>query len=398
MALYISPLKALINDEFARLGPFFEHLGFPSYPWHGDIAASIKKQFRKEPRGILLITPESLEGLFVIQGFYIHSIFRNLRFVVVDELHSFISAERGKQLQSLLHRLEFAIRRRVPRIGLSATLGDMALAADFLRPGSGDDVLQIISSVTGQEIKLIIRGYEARTPKLSVSNSDAAMDGADQNDPAEVDNATLAIGEDIFKSLRGSSNLAFANSRSNVEKYADLLRRRCESERLPNEFWPHHGSLSKDLRESVEAALKDKARPATAICTSTLELGIDIGSVKSVAQIGAPYSVASLRQRMGRSGRRGEPAILRLYIEEDEITDRRLTCRRASAETGTSGGYRATLVGAVVRAAHSWRASSIDANASDSFRDRAARGSYSFASLAGAMSRWAFPRRGARNV
>jgi ATP-dependent Lhr-like helicase len=322
LALYVSPLKALINDEFARLGPFFEHLGFPSYPWHGDIAASIKKHFRKEPRGVLLITPESLEGFFVIQGFYIHSIFRNLRFVVVDELHSFISAERGKQLQSLLHRLEFAIRRRVPRIGLSATLGDMALAADFLRPGSGGDVLQIVSSITGQEIKLIIRGYEAGTPKLSVGKSGAPMDGADENDPAGGDNATLAIGEDIFKSLRGSSNLAFANSRSNVEKYADLLRRRCESERLPNEFWPHHGSLSKDLRESVEAALKDKARPATAICTSTLELGIDIGSVKSVAQIGAPYSVASLRQRLGRSGRRGEPAILRLYIEENEITDR----------------------------------------------------------------------------
>src|SRR3972149_7559771 len=101
LTLYISPLKALINDQFERLGPFFEHLGLPAYPWHGDVAASKKKQFSKDPRGLLLITPESLEGLFVAKGFYIHSTFRRLRFAVVDELHSFISTERGRQVQSL---------------------------------------------------------------------------------------------------------------------------------------------------------------------------------------------------------------------------------------------------------------------------------------------------------
>ena len=92
-----------------------------------------------------------------------------------------------------------------------------------------------------------------------------------------------------------------------------------KAERLPNEFWAHHGNLSKEIREDAEAALKDSARPATAICTSTLELGIDIGMVKSIAQIGTPNSVASLWQRLGRSGRRGEPAVLRTYIRESEI-------------------------------------------------------------------------------
>ena len=131
----------------------------------------------------------------------------------------------------------------------------------------------------------------------------------------------LAIGQELFKTLRGSNNLIFPNSRGKVEMYSDILRRQCEKLGVPNEFWPHHGNLSKDIREETEAALKGKERPASAVCTTTLELGIDIGAVKSVAQIGPAPSVASLRQRLGRSGRRkGEPAILRGYCLEAEIT------------------------------------------------------------------------------
>jgi ATP-dependent Lhr-like helicase len=115
----------------------------------------------------------------------------------------------------------------------------------------------------------------------------------------------------------------FANSRNKVEFYADLLRRMCEEQLLPNEFWPHHGSLSKELREAAENAIKDKTRPVNIICTSTLEMGIDIGSVISIAQVGVPPTVASLRQRLGRSGRKeGDPAILRIYIQENALTDR----------------------------------------------------------------------------
>jgi ATP-dependent Lhr-like helicase len=129
------------------------------------------------------------------------------------------------------------------------------------------------------------------------------------------------VARSLFEVLRGSSNLVFPNSRSDVEFYSDSLRRFCEEQGFPNEFWPHHGNLSKEIREETEAALKQTERPATAVCTSTLELGIDIGPVKSVVQIGPPPSVASLRQRLGRSGRRkGEPMILRAYCIEDEIT------------------------------------------------------------------------------
>ena len=121
----------------------------------------------------------------------------------------------------------------------------------------------------------------------------------------------VEISDALWKTLRGKNHLVFANARRTVETYADLLGRKSDSENVPNEFFPHHGSLSKELREVCEERLKKGTLPTTVICTSTLELGIDIGAVVSVAQIGPPPSVASLRQRLGRSGRRGEPSILR---------------------------------------------------------------------------------------
>ncbi len=315
IVIYLSPLKALINDQFSRMEQLCEELDIPVYPWHGDISASRKSKFLKHPSGILLITPESLESLFVNHGHAIPTIFNALLYAVVDELHSFIGSERGRQLQSLLHRLEFAIKRKVPRIGLSATIGDMVLAADFLRPGYADNVNMILSNASGQELKLLLKGYLQQQPALAPSQND------DQEEPPE-DGSDLAIGESLFKTLRGSSNLIFANSRNRVEYFADLLRKMCEDQHIPNEFWPHHGSLSKELREDAEMAIKDKSRPVSIACTSTLEMGIDIGAIANIAQLGVPPSVASMRQRLGRSGRRGDPAILRIYLQEEELTDK----------------------------------------------------------------------------
>ncbi|WP_297770590.1 helicase-related protein [uncultured Roseovarius sp.] len=137
----------------------------------------------------------------------------------------------------------------------------------------------------------------------------------------ETASAPRQIASHLFKHLRGSDNLVFAGSRQSVEIYADQLRNLCEDERLPQEFYPHHASLSRDHRDFVERRLKDGSKPTTAICTSTLELGIDIGDVACVAQIGAPFSVASLWQRLGRSGRRaGQPAVLRQYAVETRLT------------------------------------------------------------------------------
>lgn len=307
--VYISPLKALINDQWGRLEQLCELLEISVTPWHGDISGSKKKKFLKTPNGCLLITPESLEAMLISNGHALSSLFSGLAYIVIDELHAFIGTERGKQLQTQLHRIDSVLKRKVPRIALSATLGDMGKAAEYLRPSDCDDIKLIISRDNNQELKVIVKGY-----------SDAPSKAANQ--PQEsVSQSNISISDHLFETLRGSNNLVFPNSRAKVELYTDLLRRHCEKLGLPNEFWPHHGSLAKDIRQESEASLKLGERPSTAICTTTLELGIDIGSVKSVAQIGPAPSVASLRQRLGRSGRRkGEPAILRCYVIEDEIT------------------------------------------------------------------------------
>lgn len=312
LIVYISPLKALINDQFGRLDRLCEQLEVPVWPWHGDISASTKTRFLSKRQGVLLITPESLEALLCNRGTSIGATFERLTFFVVDELHAFIGAERGKQLQSLMHRIESVIGRTVPRIGLSATLGDMSLAADFLRPGKGPAVAMVESKSSGNELKILVRGFEEPLVVRRSRNQE------DEEPPEPITPAQIAA--HLFKGLRGSNNLVFPNSRREVERYTHLLNKLCEDQQVPSEFWPHHGSLSKEIRAETEAALKQRERPASAICTNTLELGIDIGAVKSVTQIGPPPSVASLRQRLGRSGRRkGEPAILRGFCVEDAI-------------------------------------------------------------------------------
>ena len=198
--VYLSPLKALINDQFSRMEQLCERLDIPVHPWHGDISGSKKAKFLKKPVGILLITPESVEPLFVNHGSAIPRLFGNLRYIVVDELHCFIGSERGQQLQSLLHRIEFAIKRKVPRIGLSATIGDMHLASRFLRPGGETETEMIISTASGQELQLLLRGYlQTAPPSTSVEEIDEEM--------IPPDGSLFEIGADLFKTLRGSSNL-----------------------------------------------------------------------------------------------------------------------------------------------------------------------------------------------
>lgn len=301
--LYVAPLKALITDQARRLEDICRDTDLPITPWHGDVSSSVKAKATKRPRGVLLITPESLEALFIRRGLEVPRLFGATRAVILDELHSVLDSERGIQMRSLLTRLEIALKRPIRRVGLSATLGDMELAKAYLRPDSPSEVEQVIAEGGSAELQLQLRGYVAG--------------GKDDEGPS----ATDAIAQHLFEHLRGSDNLVFGGARQAVEIYSDRLRALCEKEHLPQEFYPHHASLSREHRDFVERRLKDGTAPTTAICTSTLELGIDIGDVTCVGQIGAPFSVASLRQRLGRSGRRpGKPAILRQYAVEAKLT------------------------------------------------------------------------------
>ena len=257
---------------------------------------------------------ESIEALFLRRAAAARVLFGRLQFIIVDEVHAFLAGIRGRHLASLLCRIDALGTAPARRIGLSATIGDLPMAAEWLRPGAGDTVRVLEPDTGGPEVRIQVRGYIQPTTSRIVGEK-----GAPDRLKAPGD-GLAAIADHMFSTLRGSNNLAFGGSRSRVEHLADTLRRRCDQEGVPNEFFPHHGNLSGELREDLEARLKKGDLPTTAVCTSTLELGIDIGSVVSVAQVGAPRSLSALRQRLGRSGRRvGVPAILRIYLLEHQL-------------------------------------------------------------------------------
>jgi len=314
--LYVGPLKALINDQFRRLDLLCERLEIPVVRWHGDAPQSAKSKMMRNPSGIALITPESIEAMFVRRPADAKRLLSKLDFIVVDELHAFMLGPRGLHLASLLKRIDSWSQKPARRIGLSATIGDLGQAAAWLRPSDPSQVAIMEDVGEGLDLKLQIRGYLEHVRATKRKGEESAED-------AENAFALGVIADHLFRTLRGSNNLVFGGSRKIVETTSDALRRRSEAAEVPNEFFPHHGNLSKDLREELETRLKNSSLPTTAVCTTTLELGIDIGSVISAAQIGAPRSIASLRQRLGRTGRRqGVPSVLRVYIREQELQKR----------------------------------------------------------------------------
>ena len=294
--LYLSPLRALIDDQYERITEIADLVDVAVTRWHGDVARSDKARAQRSPAGILMTT---LEAFFVLRASSMRRLFGALKFIIVDELHAFVPSERGRQLQSQLSRLDHLTRSTPRRIALSATIGDIQRACDFLRPPTNESAIQI-SSHDSSELLIKLHAFVG-------------------NDSEKT--SPLARAEDIpdllFQKLRGSNNLAFVNTRQGVEALSDQLRRMSEKQSVPNEFHPHHGSLAKGLRRFAEAELKKEGRPATVICTSTLELGIDVGQIESIAQVGSAPSVSSIAQRLGRSGRRGNPSVLRYFVTSD---------------------------------------------------------------------------------
>lgn len=313
-ALYISPLKALINDQFRRLEDLCAHSEIPVHRWHGDVNNGDKKRLRQSPGGVLLITPESLESQFVNHDRHLSRIYAHLRFVIIDELHAFLDNVRGIHLRSLLARLEIAVGVTPRMVGLSATIGDFFPARIFLCHEAPETVRVLEDVSQSKELRIGLKAFlDAPEPVEGDGTSTAPRADA----PAGLE----AIAADVAQRFRGDSNLIFCNSRRQTELLADklcqLAARECWAR---NPFLLHHGSLSRDLREDAEKELKS-GQPVTAICTSTLEMGIDIGSVRTVGQVGPTWSVASLVQRLGRSGRRdGDPQTLRLYTLDEPVT------------------------------------------------------------------------------
>lgn len=312
--IYISPLKALINDQYRRLESLSELTDIQITSWHGDSSASAKQKLRKKPTGIVLITPESLEAMLINHPSWARKAFKNLKYVVIDEFHAFLGTERGHQLISLLTRLDYVSQREkspAARVALSATLGNIESTPKLLRPSETLASIIIKEPDRPPSARIFLKGI--------VNPSSENKEGVKAyNRPS----SERQIADDLYKFCRGRNNLVFANSRGLTESLSATLSDECASNIVPNEFYPHHGSLSKDHRENLEQRLQKSQHPTTAICTMTLELGIDIGKVDAVVQVTSPHTVSSLRQRLGRSGRRDGYPLLRMLIVEQELDEK----------------------------------------------------------------------------
>lgn len=292
--VYISPLIALINDQFKRVTELCEYLDIPVTSWHGESSRNKKGKLLKNPRGILLITPESIEAMLVRKPGEATSLFSKVEWVIIDELHSFLETTRGNHLKSLLGRIA-ALNRQPPRyIGMTATLNRQSYTIAKQYFSTQRDTSVLLDS-SRNELTTTIMYEPASSAKL----------------PAEII-------DDIFNFSNNESMLVFPNTRDRVEEIAVGLKRRSKKSKNNVHYFAHHASIDKNLRlESEEFAKTSTYHLFTICCTSTLELGIDIGSVDSVVQVEAAPSVASLAQRLGRSGRIKRHSILHLYSSKD---------------------------------------------------------------------------------
>jgi len=268
-ALYLSPLRALLNNQEPRVKELAEMVGLRAFKWHGDVSAQDKAQFVGSPHPILMTTPESLEVILMTERYDQQQLFAGLRFVIIDEIHGFAGDDRGDHLLALLERLSVLAGQDFQRIGLSATVGNPELLLDWLQ-GSSKRMGKVINPEAPRQKKII--------------EIIPLPEGAD----VEASAALLA---------RGKKSLLFADSRSKVERMKAGL------ERSGVRAFPHHGSLSRSLREESEEAFRTGSN-CSIVCTSTMELGLDVGDLDIVLQLEAPSTVSAFLQRLGRTGRR----------------------------------------------------------------------------------------------
>ncbi len=303
--LYISPLKALINDQFTRLELLLDESNIGVTRWHGDASASRKNSLIKNPSGVLQITPESLESLLTNRQGSCLKLFSDLRYIIIDEVHHFMRSVRGIQVLCQLERLQKITAITPRRIGLSATLGDISLAQSWLNTGTS----RACAAPTTDEGKKSIRLFVERFVK--------SQDG----DDSHSDSGDRAHFEYLFKMTLDKKTIIFTNSREETEFILSNLRELAVKNKAPDVYRVHHGNVSAALREQTEDEMKLSEDRIVTGATVTLELGIDIGSLDQAVQVGAPIDVSSFAQRLGRCGRRGQvPQLLFTFVEDINTT------------------------------------------------------------------------------
>lgn len=333
--IYIAPLKSLINDQFNRLDEILDESGISVTHWHGDVAMSHKKKMLKSPSGILQITPESLESMLMNRSNDFARLFYDLRYVVIDEIHTLTGSDRGNQIICQIERLIHLIGHEVRRIGLSATIGDPDAAARWLCGNShlAVDVPKFADGAVrwrlGMEHFYIqnLLENQAASPQISQKSqnplsSPKSVNRDDQenekSEPSRPKKAELDAGyEYMYDCVVGQKSLVFSNSREETEYLTATFRQIAKRRGEADIFLIHHGNLSASIREEAEMKMKNEEVHAVTCATVTMELGIDIGRLERVLQSQSPHSVSSFLQRLGRSGRRGQPPEMMMVFREE---------------------------------------------------------------------------------
>jgi ATP-dependent Lhr-like helicase len=293
--LYIAPLKALLNDLALRVIPYAQMCYQEAFKWHGDVSQGDKVQQMLFPSDILLTTPESIEAILLRKSNW-KDVFQHLETIVIDEAHYFALTERGSHLISLLQRIESDIKKQPQRIAVSATIGNPDDLLYWLIGNRPDGKRIYVSGKTDKKRDFMIHYF--------------IDDGTD-------------LHKNLYKQLIRKKSIVFERSRTGTEDTATRINETNQliESRFQVKVKTHHSSVSKRLREEAEVSIKqnNEASLNAIISTSTLELGIDIGDLDQVIQIGSLNSSGSFLQRVGRTGRReGQSQYFRGMCAEPE--------------------------------------------------------------------------------
>lgn len=283
-AIYLAPIKALLNNQEVRLGEYAEMVGLRRFVWHGDAIQSRKSAFTRDPAELLMTTPESLEVMLMSSRVPSSALFADLRVAIVDEVHAFAGTDRGAHLMSVLERLAGLSRHDVQRIGLSATVGNP------------ERILQWLAGSSERQ------GVVVDPPKPKAKRLIKIVLREDAN----------AFAREAMLEGKGKKSLFFCQSRALTETIAEQMR----DEGI--DIFVHHGSVSKEERLEAEQRFACGTN-ACIVATSTLELGIDVGGLDLTFQANAPSTVSSFLQRMGRTGRRPGTEANMTFLCEDAV-------------------------------------------------------------------------------
>jgi len=282
--LYVAPLKALLNNQAERLGNYTQMVGLDRFVWHGDIPDHARRKFLAAPTALLMTTPESLEVMLISRRVNEAKLFSDLRLVIIDEIHAVAGTDRGAHLLSVLERIAGLSRHDLQRAGLSATVGNP------------DAILAWLQGTSNRPGRVVDPPKQPGRKQLLVVHRPDLMEAA----------------QDAANMARGNKSLFFCQSRAMTEAVAELMAR------AGTTVFVHHSAVSREERALAEEQFHSGS-DACIVCTSTLELGIDVGDLDRVLQAEVPDTVGSFLQRMGRTGRRaGQAANTSFFCQEPQ--------------------------------------------------------------------------------